>query len=90
MRVLKDLQSVVGKTELQYTLNTVGLRQAKRKSKRISGKVKGLFEELGEGKHSMTDSKLPACELVNQTNVMDLKEYGTATVTRAVVIPMMD
>ena len=57
MRVPKDLQSIVGKTELRYTLNTGSLRQAKRKSKRISGKVKGLFEELREGKYSMTDSK---------------------------------
>ena len=41
MRVPKEPQAVVGKHELRYALDTGSLRQAKRKSKETSHKVKG-------------------------------------------------
>ena len=43
MHVLIDLQPIVGKAELRYPLYTGSLRRAKRKTKRISRKVKVLF-----------------------------------------------
>jgi len=43
MRAPKELQAVVGKREWRNALNTGSLRQAKRKFKRISRKVKALF-----------------------------------------------
>ncbi len=49
-RVPKELQAVVGKRELRYALSTGILRQAKRKSKETSRKVKGLFQQLRQGK----------------------------------------
>lgn len=67
MHGLKDPLPVVGKTELRYTPNTGCPRQAKRKTKKIYRKVKGLFEELREGKHGVADSKLTNCFLIVMT-----------------------
>ncbi|MGD8891043.1 MAG: hypothetical protein PVF53_21680 [Desulfobacterales bacterium] len=46
MKTPKYLQVIVGKRELRYTLSTGIRRQAMRKNKRISRKVKELFETL--------------------------------------------
>ena len=56
MRVPTDLQPIVGKTELRGSLHTGSPRQAKRKTKRISSKVKALFEELREGNYRTKES----------------------------------
>ena len=57
MRVPKDLQMVVGKRELRYTLNTGSLRQAKAKSKETSRKVKELFKQLKGRGMKLTEAK---------------------------------
>jgi integrase len=46
MTVPQDLRTIIGKRELRYSLKERSLRHAKRKSKRISTKVKGLFSKL--------------------------------------------
>jgi hypothetical protein len=84
MRVPKNLQRIVGKNELRYNLYTGSLRQAKRKSKRVSRKVKGLFEELREGKYRMTDSALTKARLDRMMRefvkgAIELNEHERAT-----------
>jgi len=47
MIIPEDLRPIIGKRELRYSLNECSLLNAKRKSKRISTKVKGLFSKIG-------------------------------------------
>ena len=46
MIIPEDLRPIIGKRELRYSLNECSLLNAKRKSKRISTKVKGLFSKI--------------------------------------------
>jgi Domain of unknown function (DUF6538) len=46
MTMPHDLKPIIGKRELRYALNERSLSHAKRKSKRIAGKVKDAVSEL--------------------------------------------
>lgn len=46
MRIPKDLQAVIGKKELKYSLKEGSLRRAKNKAKIVAGQVTGLFSNL--------------------------------------------
>jgi len=48
-----DLKPIVGETELRHTVNSDSRRQAMRKTKRISRKVKAFFRVLEEFRSRM-------------------------------------
>jgi hypothetical protein len=56
MTVPKDLQKVVGKKELRYSLKTGYLNDAKYKARILAGQVQRLFQHLRKGKNERNNS----------------------------------
>ena len=52
LRVPIDLQGIIGKTELRYSLKTGSLRDAKTKARLIAGQIQRLFKRLRRGEGS--------------------------------------